>query len=114
MDEFLKFMAATTPIVLGVLTYYTAKANANAVAASKKAEHTALVANDNAQQAARATERVELTLAESTGVTTVRLGEIHTLVNSRLTEALKKIDQLESRLYVVTGEAPTGEPPATA
>jgi hypothetical protein len=41
-----------------------------------------------------------------------KLNEIHVLVNSRLTEALAKIDLLEGRLQGLTGERPTGEPPA--
>jgi len=104
LDDLLKIMAAMTPIVLAVLAYYTAKANA-------AAEHGALVANANAQQAKHAAERVESTLAQSTDATTEKLDTIHTLVNSRLTEALKKIDRLEQRLYETTGEPPTGEPP---
>lgn len=41
-----------------------------------------------------------------------KLDTIHTLVNSRLTAALDKIDSLEQRLQAVTGRVPTGEPPA--
>lgn len=41
-----------------------------------------------------------------------RLAEIHDLVNSRLSAALNKIDRLELRIQALTGEAPTGEPPA--
>lgn len=95
-DDALRLMAALTPVVLGVLTYVTAKANASAVRSARNARHAA--------------ERVETTLAETTGQTAEKLGEIHTLVNSRLTEALAKIDRLEAALYDVTGEAPTGEP----
>ena len=43
-----------------------------------------------------------------------KLDTIHTLVNSRLTAALDKIDSLEQRLQAVTGRIPTGEPPAPA
>jgi hypothetical protein len=48
----------------------------------------------------------------STSETSTKLDTIHVLVNSRLTEALNKIDRLEARLHDVTGEVPTGEPPA--
>jgi len=97
VDDALKIMAALTPIILGVLTYYTAKANSAAKSA--------------AEDARNSTKRVERTLAQSTDATTTQLGEIHTLVNSRLTEALKKIDRLEAKLLIATGEMPTGEPP---
>jgi len=39
-----------------------------------------------------------------------KLDAIHTLVNSRLTAALDKIDALEKKLQDVTGRIPTGEP----
>ncbi len=68
-------------------------------------------AKHSADQAVVAAERVENTLVISTSDTTQRLQEIHVLVNSRLTEALRKIDRLEQRLLAETGELPTGEPP---
>lgn len=68
-------------------------------------------AKKSADKAVVAAERVEETLAISTADATQRLDSIHVLVNSRLTEALAKIDRLEARLYDITGEAPTGEPP---
>lgn len=40
-----------------------------------------------------------------------KLDTIHTLVNSRLTAALDKIDKLEAKLQDLTGKVPTGEPP---
>ncbi len=50
-------------------------------------------------------------LAITTEATATKLDTIHVLVNSRLTEALAKIDRLEAKLYETTGEPPTGEPP---
>lgn len=97
LDDGLKVLAALTPIVLGVLTYYTATAKTNAERAARNAEV--------------AVKKVETALASTSDVTTEKLDTIHTLVNSRLTEALKKIDRLEARLYKATGETPTGEPP---
>ena len=47
----------------------------------------------------------------SSMVSNKRLTKVHELVNSRLSEALHKIDTLENRIYLLTGEAPTGEPP---
>jgi hypothetical protein len=38
------------------------------------------------------------------------LVKVHELVNSRLSEALAKIDRLESALQGLTGRVPTGEP----
>jgi len=67
-------------------------------------------AKRSADKAAGAVQRVETTLAVSDAQTTHKLNEIHVLVNSRLTEALAKIDRLETRLQIETGEAPTGEP----
>lgn len=69
-------------------------------------------ANVNAVKATHAAERVETRLAYTTNITSDKLETIHTLVNSRLTEALAKIDRLEAKLYGLTGEEPTGEPPA--
>jgi hypothetical protein len=40
-----------------------------------------------------------------------KLTVIHDLVNSRLSEALAKIDRLELQREQLTGEKPTGEPP---
>lgn len=100
LDHILKLMSASTPIILGVLAYLTAKANAKADTAAKLASVTA--------------RRVEATLAVTTSETSGKLGEIHELVNSRLTEALQKIDRLEQQRFETTGELPTGEPPARA
>lgn len=86
LDEVLKLMAALTPIVLGVLTYYTAKANANAVSIAKDATMHA--------------KRVEDTLAQTTDTTTGQLEVIHELVNSRLSQAMAKIERLEEALRV--------------
>lgn len=72
VETALAILSSATPIVVGVLAYFTAR------------------------------------MARSTGH---KLDEIHTLVNSRLTEALAKIDRLEASLFEATGEAPTGEPP---
>jgi Tol biopolymer transport system component len=69
-------------------------------------------ANVNAMMAHSAAERVESKLADTTGQTTEKLDTIHTLVNSRLSEALAKIDRLEAKLYDVTGETPSGETPS--
>ena len=41
-----------------------------------------------------------------------KLDVIHTLVNSRLTAALEKIDRLETRLFQTEGVEPTGEDPS--
>lgn len=137
MDDFLKIMAALTPIVLGVLTYFTAKANANAVRASKAATAVAEIANVNAAKATDAAEQVKAdlagaagerlvaaeevkrTLANSTTRTDQRLnaieegqGVIHELVNSRLSVALEWARDLERQLFEATGRIPTGEPPA--
>ena len=94
-----------TPLVLALLAILTEKARRDAVSAAMKAERAA-------SEAARATNRVEGTLSASTERTTEKLDEIHVLVNSRLTEALAKIDRLEARLHGLTGEEPTGEPPS--
>jgi hypothetical protein len=57
----------------------------------------------NALKAAEATRRMELKLVESTSRTDEKLNRIDSMVDGRLTEALKKIDRLESRLQDVTG-----------
>jgi hypothetical protein len=66
---------------------------------------------ESSDKAMLATNQVADTLATSTSDTTAKLTEIHVLVNSRLTETLKKIDSLEGKLYAATGETPSGEPP---
>ena len=68
-------------------------------------------ASVRAADAARRVEQVRLTLEATNAATGEKLDVIHDLVNSRLTEALQKIDRLEARLLEKTGEAPTGEPP---
>lgn len=56
---------------------------------------------------------VQQSTTASMELTQVKLDEIHELVNSRLTTALAKIDKLELRIQALTGEKPTGEPPAS-
>jgi hypothetical protein len=89
VDEWVKlitvFSAFISPIILAYISYLGLKAKG--------------AVND-----------VKTTLATTNSDTTTKLDDIHTLVNSRLTEALSKIDRLEQRLYQVTGELPTGEP----
>ncbi len=77
MDDALKIMAALTPVVLGVLTYLTERARRESVEARKVAQVTA--------------ERVETTLAESTTATDAKLGEIHRLVNSALSDSEARV-----------------------
>jgi hypothetical protein len=72
--------------------------------------HTGRQARLSSDKAAVAAERVEASLARSDIQTEFKLDQIHVLVNSRLSEALAKIDRLEARLFAVTGEIPTGEP----
>ena len=93
-DNLVKVVTVLAPIVLAIVVHLTGRQ-----------------AKRSADKAAVATERVEATLAVSDAQTTHKLNEIHILVNSRLTEALAKIDRLEAKLFSVTGEAPTGEPP---
>ncbi len=115
-DNTVKIVAIVAPvmstIVLGILAYYTAVANVNAVAAAR-------MADQNARKAHDATELVQQTLAATTSTTTTQLATlaegqsvIHELVNSRLTEALRQIEALERLLYEATGRVPQGEPPA--
>jgi hypothetical protein len=89
-----QLMSVLSPIVLVLTIYFVGRQ-----------------AKQSADHAAVAVERVEETLVVSTNDTTQRLQEIHVLVNSRLSEALMKIDRLEAKIFEVTGEAPTGEPP---
>src|SRR5687768_6650062 len=64
----------------------------------------------DARAAAENTRRVQEELTASTAKMLSTLTVIHALVNSRLSEALKKIDALESMLHDATGYEPTGEP----
>jgi hypothetical protein len=68
-------------------------------------------AGDDARAAAAATEQVAIKLDNSDKRTSEKLDTIHSLVNSRLTAALEKIDALEQRLFETTGIEPTGEEP---
>jgi len=95
-DDLVKVLAALTPIILGILALQTEIARRNAVEAGKK------------------TDQVAATLVASTSQTSEKLDTIHTLVNSRLTKALEKIDALESRLFETEGRVPTGEEPVEA
>lgn len=92
-DNVVKLVTVLSPVVLAVVVYLTGRQ-----------------AKRSADQAAAAVSRVEMTLGKTTSDVQTQLGEIHVLVNARLTEALAKIDRLEQRLYLETGEAPTGEP----
>ncbi|HXI85255.1 MAG TPA: hypothetical protein VNL17_14335 [Verrucomicrobiae bacterium] len=68
------------------------------------------LANRNAKRAADAAKLVADALKESHSTTDVKLAEIHTLVNSRLTEALDYIHKLEVLLRDATGRPVEGEP----
>ncbi len=81
------------PIILAIVVYYTGRQ-----------------ANRNAKRAAMAAETVQGKLDDSTSYINRKLDTIHILVNSRLTQALDKIDRLELRIQALTGEPPTGEP----
>jgi len=93
-DNLVKVVTVLAPILLAIVVHLTGRQ-----------------AKRSADKATVAAERVEATLAVSDAQTTHKLNEIHILVNSRLSEALAKIDRLEAKLFSVTGEPPTGEPP---
>ena len=93
-DNLVKVVTVLAPILLAIVVHLTGRQ-----------------AKRSADKATVAAERVEATLAVSDAQTTHKLNEIHILVNSRLSEALAKIDRLEAKLFAVTGETPTGEPP---
>ncbi len=109
MDDntFKLLMATVAAAQVVALAYVGVQQKANGDQQKAAGDRAAL----DAARAANAVKRVETTLADATGATTDKLDTIHTLVNSRLTEALAKIDRLEAKLYDVTGEPPTGEPP---
>ena len=66
-----------------------------------------LMARQSAKLSNQTVEQIETQL-----VTMIRsTNEIHRMVNSRLTEALTKIDDLEVKLFQATGEVPSSEPP---
>ena len=82
MDEFLKLLAAMTPIVLGILTWRTEAARRDAVSAASRAASAA-------NSASVATAEVQATLAVTNNRTTGKLDAIaqtadatHKLVNS--------------------------------
>lgn len=87
-----------TAIITGLFGIYIANRNANR-------------ANDNAVQAREATNVVAQQLVATDAKTSKKLDTIHSLVNSRLTAALQKIDRLEERLFETEGRVPTGEEP---
>jgi hypothetical protein len=68
-------------------------------------------AGGNARRAENTARRVEEALEASDKRYTAKLDHILELVNSRLSEALTKIDRLEAQRYEETGQPPTGEPP---
>jgi uncharacterized protein HemX len=69
------------------------------------------IANRNASRARAAAEQVAEQLTATDAKTSRKLDTIHSLVNSRLTAALEKIDRLEERLFETEGRQPTGEDP---
>ncbi len=100
-DNLVKVVTVLAPVVLSLIVYLTGRQ-----------------AKRSADKAEGAAARVESTLAISDTATATKLNEIHSLeqtihvlVNSRLSEALAKIDRLEAKLFAETGEVPTGEPP---
>ncbi len=64
---------------------------------------TGAMARGAAARAAEATTRVEKKLDETTSRTDAKLNRIDSMVDGRLTTALQKIDQLESRIETLTG-----------
>ena len=93
-ESIVQVVTVLSPIALAIVVWLT----------GRQAKH-------SADKAVVAAERVEETLAISDSQTTHKLDQIHVLVNSRLTEALAKIDRLEKKLLIETGEMPSGEPP---
>ncbi len=69
---------------------------------------TGRIANANAQRAAEAVARVEKKLDTTTANTNAKLDRIDSMVDGRLTTALAKIDQLESRIEDLTGRRTPG------
>ncbi len=118
LDDVLKLMAASTPIVLGILAYFTAIANRNAVRADRNAVRAAT-------NAATAAEQVQSTLAATTDATSSSLtaiadgqGEIHKLVNNQLSEAVERVKiaqeeiaELKRLLSTQTGKPAPPPPP---
>lgn len=92
-DDVLRIVTILSPILLAVVVW---RLTTKAIEAAKKAADEA--------------ENVRQHLVINTSATMTKLDHITLMVNSRLSEALLKIDRLETRIYNLTGEEPTGEP----
>jgi hypothetical protein len=71
----------------------------------------AWIANRNANRANKASAKAAELLAAESKSTNEKLTDIHALVNSRLTEALAYVHELEILLRDLTGRPIKGEPP---
>jgi hypothetical protein len=117
VDDFVKLMAATTPLVLGVLALLTKRAGDAAKEAANTADHNAKSAAVNVRHVAEEVARVDRRTTQKLAEIKDGVVEVYEMVDGNLSgvtaelrSARLKIDALEQRLFDTEGRHPTGAP----